>query len=87
RYGQTVMAAPPKEGFYNTLWFAPGIGMLSMALVIVLALRKWSKKNEDSSAHEEIEDDLPEDEIERNEKYYEKKLEEELRNFQCNLKA
>ena len=81
QYGQTVMAAPPKEGFYNTLWFASGIGILSVGLVIVLALRKWSKKNEDNSAYEENEEDIAEEEIERDVEYYEKKLDEELRNF------
>lgn len=81
QYGQTVMAAPPKEGFYNTLWFAPGIGMLFMGLVIVLALKKWSKKNKDNSAYEENEEDIAEEEIERDDEYYEKKLEEELRIF------
>ncbi len=81
QYGQTVMAAPPKEGFYNLAWYTPPIGILSVGFVIVFALRKWSMKNKNDFTQEDNEGDITEDEIERNEEYYEKKLDEELSDF------
>lgn len=78
QYGQTVMAAPPKEGFYNIAWFTPIIGILLFGLVIIISLKKWSSQNEYSSAQEE---ELLEDDIVRGKEYYENKLDEELENF------
>ncbi|MBI4216109.1 MAG: cytochrome c-type biogenesis protein CcmH [Chloroflexi bacterium] len=40
-YGETVLAAPTKQGFNLTAWLLPFLALLAGAGVIYLALRTW----------------------------------------------
>ena len=39
RYGENVLAAPPKTGFNIVVWLMPGAGMLAAAVALVFVLR------------------------------------------------
>ncbi|HTX75884.1 MAG TPA: cytochrome c-type biogenesis protein CcmH [Terracidiphilus sp.] len=44
RYGATVLAAPPKQGFDLVAWIAPFAVFLAALLGTILLVRQWSDK-------------------------------------------
>ena len=44
KYGEQVLAAPRKEGFYLTAWVMPIIAVLGFGVLILITLRRWSRK-------------------------------------------
>ena len=44
KYGEQVLAAPRKEGFYLTAWVMPILAILVFGVLIVITLRRWSQK-------------------------------------------
>ena len=44
KYGEQVLAAPRKEGFYLTAWLTPIIAVLAFGILILIALKRWSQK-------------------------------------------
>ena len=44
KYGEQVLAAPRKEGFYLTAWVMPILAVLGFGVLIVITLKRWSKK-------------------------------------------
>ena len=45
RYGQAVLAAPPKRGFDLTAWVTPFLAIAAGGQVIVLVLAVWVRRN------------------------------------------
>jgi cytochrome c-type biogenesis protein CcmH len=43
RYGEAVLAEPPKSGFMLTLWWVPVVGVLLGAVVLALFLRERTR--------------------------------------------
>ena len=72
KYGEQVLAAPRKEGFYLTAWLTPIIAVLAFGILILIALKRWSQK---TAAVTEITPNNPE--IVGGE--YAKRLDEELK--------
>lgn len=44
KYGEQVLAAPRKEGFYLTAWVMPILAVMAFGVLIVITLRRWSQK-------------------------------------------
>lgn len=44
KYGEQVLAAPRKEGFYLTAWVMPILAVLAFGVLIVITLKRWSQK-------------------------------------------
>ncbi len=44
KYGEQVLAAPRKEGFYLTAWVMPIIAVLGFGVLILITLKRWSQK-------------------------------------------
>jgi cytochrome c-type biogenesis protein CcmH len=44
RYGESILAAPPKSGFTLTLWWVPVIGVLLGAGILALYLRERTRR-------------------------------------------
>ncbi len=44
KYGEQVLAAPRKEGFYLTAWVMPILAVLGFGVLIVITLKRWSQK-------------------------------------------
>lgn len=44
KYGEQVLAAPRKEGFYLTAWLTPIFALLGFGVLILITLRRWSRK-------------------------------------------
>ncbi len=82
KYGEQVLAAPPKEGINWILWvvvpyLVPILGAFSLWFI----LAKWVKKRTDSQGQERDSlRSLPEGEVALH-KQYEKQLEDELKDF------
>ncbi len=45
KYGQTVLAAPPKSGFNLTAWLLPFLGFLFGSVLLVVYLKKQKVEN------------------------------------------
>jgi len=43
KYGQKILISPDASGFNLVAWLAPGFGILTAALVIALAIRRWRR--------------------------------------------
>ncbi len=46
RYGEDVLAAPPKSGFNLVAWVMPGVGILAGGAVLLLTLRAMRRRQE-----------------------------------------
>lgn len=64
RYGEVILAAPPKEGFNLSAWVLPFIAIGGAAFLIFVLLKRWSAQGAETEARwaqEEIkEEDLQE---------------------------
>ncbi len=74
RYGEQVLASPPKKGFNLMAWFTPFAALLLGVGVIYIALRKWVRRGSHVQAY------VPTDAGEVDEKYR-RQLEKELEEF------
>jgi cytochrome c-type biogenesis protein CcmH len=76
-YGEQILAAPPKKGFYLTAWTVPLVIIIYAALIVYLMLRFWRRRGTDLAeprATEKAETYL--------DVSWKQKLEEELKDFQ-----
>ncbi len=44
KYGEWILLSPPKSGFNLLVWVVPFVGLGVGLVVVVLALRRWSRK-------------------------------------------
>jgi cytochrome c-type biogenesis protein CcmH len=44
QFGESVLAAPPKEGFNLLAWLLPLVGLAAGAVVLAVLARRWSRK-------------------------------------------
>ncbi|MDP2643312.1 MAG: cytochrome c-type biogenesis protein CcmH [Desulfobacterales bacterium] len=72
RYGERIIAEPPKKGFNLMLWFLPFIVVALAAVVIWLMIRRWSTRGVARTAPGIDEAQLDE---------YKERLEKELKEF------
>jgi cytochrome c-type biogenesis protein CcmH len=72
RYGERILAKPPKKGFNLILWFFPFFGVALAATVIYFLIRRWSTRIAAAPAAHLDEDRLAE---------YQERLEKELKQF------
>lgn len=70
KYDQSILAAPPKNGFNLSAWIMPFAALAVASYLILLLLKRWThaKQPGQESQHEVSEEDEP----------YLKMLEEEL---------
>lgn len=74
QYGEIVLAAPTKKGFNVVAWTAPFIAIISGGVVIYLAIKYWIRKPEAVATLDGIPTPLKD--------RYERRLEEELKEFE-----
>ena len=74
RYGEQVLASPPKEGFNIVVWVLPFVAILVGGGVVYLALRRWVRRGE---RHQDV--DVPK--TKEGDEEYSKQLEKELDDF------
>lgn len=74
RYGEGVMAEPPKRGFNLTAWLSPFAVLLAGGVMTYLALRAWVRRGRRSQASAITE-------AEEEDEKYQRRLEKELREF------
>jgi cytochrome c-type biogenesis protein CcmH len=43
QFGESVLAAPPKEGFNLLAWLLPLVGLAAGAVVLAVLARRWSR--------------------------------------------
>jgi len=43
RYGVQVLAAPPAQGFFRTVWVLPGFGLIVGLTLVILIVRRWRR--------------------------------------------
>jgi cytochrome c-type biogenesis protein CcmH len=72
RYGERILAKPPKKGFNLILWFFPFFGVALAATVIYFLIRRWSARAAAAPAVNIDEDQLA---------GYQERLENELKLF------
>jgi len=64
RYGDVILAAPPKEGFNLSAWVMPFVAIAGAAFLVYMLLKRWSAQgavHETRWAQEELkEEDLQE---------------------------
>ena len=56
RYGNQVLAAPPKSGFNLVAWSVPIVGMMLALAVLMLVLKKMRIKSGESGYYRSLED-------------------------------
>ncbi|MBI2876546.1 MAG: cytochrome c-type biogenesis protein CcmH [Candidatus Tectomicrobia bacterium] len=49
-YGVTILASPPKSGFYWAAWTLPFLALLYGALVLLVVLRIWARRKAQAEA-------------------------------------
>ncbi len=74
QYGETVLAAPTKEGFNLTAWITPFVGIVAGLGLVYLILRAWMRHR-----RRVIEDVLPKFQVDL--KAYGDRIERELESF------
>ena len=74
QYGESVLASPLKEGFNLLAWFLPFTGILVGIGIIHITIKKWVKKGKQSQINTETVSEESED-------VYQKRLEQELKEF------
>ncbi len=74
RYGEQVLASPPKRGFNLVAWVLPFAAILGGGGVIYIALKKWVWQGRQSQAGTMAEAEVEDDE-------YQRRLEQELKEF------
>lgn len=74
RYGEKVLASPPKRGFNLTAWILPFAAILVGAGVVYVLIRRWVRLGRVSPSVTKVE-------IGEADKPYEQRLEEELKQF------
>ena len=74
KYGEQVLAAPPKQGFTLMAWVAPFAALLLGAGIIYILLKKWIKQGK----HHQVDTMV---EVDEKDKKYQHQLEEELEEF------
>lgn len=80
RHGEQVLAAPPKEGLNWVLWVVvPYVVPILGAIGLIFVLLKWVKKRKVEQPEEEV---IVSKEQEQEKSEYEKKLEDELKDFE-----
>jgi len=45
RYGDWILLTPPRRGYYLVVWIAPIVMSLLILTVVLLAVRRWSKRS------------------------------------------
>ena len=74
RYGEQVLASPPKEGFNLLAWLLPFAGILAGIGIIYIAIKKWVMKGKQSQISTKAVS-------EESDELYQKQLEQELKEF------
>jgi len=72
-YGQQILAAPPKEGFYLTAWFMPIIGLGAGLAAVVVYLQRTKGNGQVKGDKQVVKDDdsgLYDDELDEEIKKY-----------------
>lgn len=54
RYGETILAAPTKEGFNLLAWVMPFLVLIIATLTLVKMLRHWARVNVDSLPAQQV---------------------------------
>lgn len=49
RYGETVLAAPPKSGFNLVVWLVPATGIILGGVLLWWIVRRWVRREKESS--------------------------------------
>ncbi len=76
RYGEKVLAAPPKSGFNLIAWITPIAGIFVSGIVLWFVIRKWARRGSESSSEPTgLTTDGAHDEE------YRERLEKELKDF------
>ena len=73
RYGEQVLASPPKRGFSLTAWILPIVAMLAGGTIIYVSLKHWVKRGRQTKLVNVLS-------AEENEKY-QHQLEKDLEEF------
>ena len=58
RYGPSVLAEPPRSGFYLIAWFVPGVVVVAALAGGLFALRAMRRRGEDETPGGDASDDL-----------------------------
>ncbi len=77
RYGEQVLAAPPKSGFNLVAWVTPFVALAAGGVIVYFLIRAWVRKGRQPPATYEM---GAEDEE------YRRRLEEELKEFEEDLR-
>lgn len=75
RYGEKVLAEPPKRGFNLTAWLLPFVAILGGGGVIYILLKQWVRRGRRYQA-----DAVPK--AEEGDEGYQRRVEEELEEFE-----
>ncbi len=76
RYGEKVLASPPKKGFNLTVWITPFAAILAGAAIIYIVIKKWVRRGRAVEMTTSDADSTEHDEE------YEIRLEKELKDFE-----
>lgn len=81
-YGVTILASPPKSGFYLAAWTLPFLALLYGALALLLVLKIWARrKGKGGEGADGIGESAMMDPDSRKDPYWER-LEKELKEFE-----
>ena len=72
KYGEQVLASPPKRGFNLVVWILPFAAILGGGVVIYLAVRAWVRRGSQPPSVTKAEEE---------EEAYQEQLEKELEEF------
>ncbi len=76
KYGESILAAPTKEGFNITAWTFPFLALLFGGFVATYYLRKWKSEKAEST-----EQTGPRPKVAKIEDDYDRRIEDELKDF------
>ena len=65
QYGEAALMAPPKRGFNLAGYFVPSIAIVIAAVLLVRALRRWTREAEDAASATAAKPDATPEELER----------------------
>ncbi|MFQ5706028.1 MAG: cytochrome c-type biogenesis protein CcmH [bacterium] len=77
KYGEHILAAPPKKGFNLTAWILPFAAILFTGFGIVVLLKRWARQPQTAQAKPNITEKTENNHGSR----YEEKLDEALRSL------